>query len=258
MATDGPGGSFADITEEECLEILTSECGRDESYDYCSNDAGECEVGEEDYYWCYCYDGHYEGGGSDSTEPYPGEDSDEEEAPPPSEPEGFLRNETACEQKLVEVCGTEAPDLKKICSEEALPYCVNILDVYFEKCDEKLSDEIINDLTNGEWNEYGIGIAECCKIYDDDPETKSFYDDFLECLETKTCDECEDEFEEYLEDEMAPGGTVGDDYGDSGDTGDSNDDANSGDKGAVTQEDDDSPGESSGSSTSSGCSVLTI
>jgi hypothetical protein len=118
-----------------------------------------------------------------------------------------------------------------------------------DKCEGiKIPADKIKELEEGEWNEYGSDIADCCREYE---YAKTFIDEMLECLKTKECDECFEQYEEAV-DEADKG-----DPGDSGDSGNTGGDTGSnGDnqEGAGSLEDD-SPNETDGT-TSAGCSAL--
>jgi len=158
-----------------------------------------------------------------------------------------------CEDVLVEVCGTEAPDLKKICSEESLPYCVNALSTLAGKCYKALPEETVNELLAGTWNDYALEVANCCRGYETE---KTYYDDLTQCLETKACEECMGQFEEATgEDDVNEGG----DTGDTGDTANTGNTGNTGDTGDTDASFEDDPvDKSTGDSSSTGCSIVNI
>jgi|GEM_PF-1690779 len=153
-----------------------------------------------------------------------------------------------CETLLKETCGTEAPDLNKICSEEALEFCADGTAIYFEKCeDEKIPAEMIEEIKNGTWNEIAPDVAECCNDFEYIEEEMAT---FIDCLKNNDCEECSEDFEE----------AVGEDYGDSGsqsgdDIGDTaNEDDGTGGEGSQTSEDP----KDSASDSSDGCSMTLI
>ena len=155
-----------------------------------------------------------------------------------------------CEDVLVEVCGTEAPDLKKICTEESLPYCTESHAAYNEKCGiSPIPEDKVEELLAGTWNEYASDVAGCCRGYETE---KVYFDELLTCLETKSCEECFGEYEEAV-------GKGGNETGDSGDTGSVDDTADSGNTGDTEASfEDDAADTSNGSSGSSGCSAVNI
>lgn len=154
-----------------------------------------------------------------------------------------------CEDVLVEVCGTEAPDLKKICSEESLPYCTNGFATYAEKCSESaIPEDKVEELLAGTWNEYAADVAECCRGYEAE---KVYFDELLTCLETKSCEECIGQYEEAV-------GKDEEDTGDSADSGDTGEAGNSDTGDTEASFEDDAADTSNGSSSSSGCSAVSI
>ncbi len=154
-----------------------------------------------------------------------------------------------CETLLKETCGTEAPDLNKICSEEALEFCADGYVLYAEKCeDEELPNEAIEQIKEGTWNDFAPDIVDCCNDYE---YVKDEMNDLFDCLEKKECEECMKDFEE----------AVGE-YDDEGDSGSAADDtADSGDSGDGTNEEGEQTSETpkdSGSDSSDGCSLTHI
>ncbi len=275
------GEDFVMPTEDECLEMVETFCGVPEGAEECSNPAGDCIVYADGSWFCYCQDGRWEdswvnGGGSEpghpgeeETEPYPGDDYDYEVPEPEYDytcekdsdcPPNHICDDGFCEfdyenfempvciEVLEDICGTKAPDINDICTEESFGYCTNVFSVYFDKCeDEKIPQSMIDELENGDWNELGSGIAECCREYE---QTKIYMDEFLECLETKSCEECIGQFEGEVGDyDDSPGK----DSGENGSSTGADDESES-----VSFEDDAAPSGSEKSSTSSGCSILKI
>ncbi len=267
-------------TKEECLEWVEMFCGVPEGAEECSNPAGDCIVYDDGDWFCYCQDGRWEdswdhGGGSmpgnpgdGSTEPYPGDDYDYE----PPEPEydytcqqnsdcppnhicddGFCEFDyenfemPVCKEVLEDICGTKAPDINDICTTESFGYCTNAFSVYLDKCeDEKIPQSMIDELENGGWNELGRDVAECCREYE---FIKLYMDEFLECIETKSCEECYRYYDEGDFDD-APVSDGGDKES-GGSTADDEDKTES-------FKDDAAPSGSEKSSTSSGCSAIKI
>jgi hypothetical protein len=276
-------------TEEECIEWVDMFCGVPEGAEECSNPAGECIVYAEGSWDCECEDGTWDGSwgsgggsepgspGEDETEPYPGDDGDYEDPSDSDEPpdydytceqnsdcpvnyiceDGFCEFDyenfepPVCKEVLEKTCGTKAPDINDICTDEEFGYCTNAFSVYVEKCeDDEVPQSMVDELKEGGWNELGSEIAECCRDY---TFIKLYMDELLECFETKSCEECFRDFEEQL----------GDDYDSpkdgedgSGDGGNSEDATNEQEEGSFN--DDAAPSESEKSSTSSGCSAITI
>jgi len=282
---DGVAGSpvndedFVMPTEDECLEWVEMYCGLPEGAQECSNPAGDCVVYPDGDWFCYCQDGRWEdswdhGGGSspgypgdDSTEPYPGEEDYEEDYEDPKYdytcdqnsdcPLNYICEDGFCEfdyenfempvciEVLEDVCGTKAPNINDICTTESFGYCANAFSVYLDKCeDEKVPQSMIDELENGGWNEFGREIADCCREY---TFIKIYMDELLECIETKSCEECFRQFEEA--DDQAPSGDDEDNASGGDKTGDENTD------GSLQ---DDAPKESTKSDSSSGCSVIAI
>lgn len=188
--------------------------------------AEECESDDDcdEGFFCkegYCYDGYYEFEECESNADcrigyvcYDGYCYEKDSEKPDKEvPE--------CETLLKETCGTEAPDLNKICSEEALEFCADGFALYAEKCEEeKLPAEMIEEIKEGTWNEIAPDIVDCCNEYS---YVEKELKEMIECIKTKDCDECMKEFEEVVgeyDDEGDSGSQAGDDTGDSGDSGD--------------------------------------
>ena len=281
----GSGDSIGEAempTQEECLVMIDDMCALPEGAVTCENPAGECVVLENGSYWCDCLDGSGTGGGDsepgdpgeepsidpdDSEDDTPSVDGDDETEPVAEECESSLDcreglicvdgycvgkdGETpeeempVCEDVLKETCGTEAPDINEICSEDALKVCSDGIAIYFEKCeDEEIPADLIQEVKEGTWNEIASDVADCCNGYE---ESKEETTTLIDCLRTKTCEECMKVYEE----------AVGEDYGDSGsqagdDVGDTGDTAN--EDGTQTSED---PKDST-SDSSDGCSLTLI
>lgn len=257
-------GKVVTPTSEECLETVDEMCGLPEGASTCENPAGECVVMENGDYWCDCYDGS-----SSGAESVPGDPGDESCESSLDCREGFVcadgycigvdgenpvgedpADETPeCETLLEETCGTEAPDINEICSEEELDFCSDGLAIYFEKCeDEEIPAEMTEEIKNGTWNELGKDVAECCQGYSYNKEEMTT---FIDCLKTNPCEECMEAYEE----------AVGEDYGDSGDSGNSGN-SGSANKNDSTGEDGSKEAEdskaTSSSDSSDGCSLTLI
>lgn len=183
----------------------------------CETDA-DCGEG----FFCkegYCYDGYYDAEecqsdadceeGQFCKEGYCYEDDTNPDKEAPN-----------CETLLKETCGTEAPDLNKICSEEALEFCADGFALYAEKCeDEKLPTEMVEEIKEGTWNELAPDIVECCNEY---AYAKKEITEMLDCIKTKDCEECMETYEDAVgeyDDEGDSGSQPGDDTADSGDSG---------------------------------------
>ncbi|MFO7735185.1 MAG: hypothetical protein R6W70_03095 [bacterium] len=271
--------------EEECLEILDSFCGVPEGAEDCENPAGECIVYDDGNWDCYCEDGRWEDSwesegesepgnpGDGETEPYPGEDEDDEipdhdyiceensDCPPNYIcEEGFCEFDDenfeppVCMEVLENVCGTEAPDINDICSDESFGYCTDVFSVYVEKCeDSEIPESMIDELENGKWNDLGSEIAECCREY---KEIKPYTDELVECLETKSCEECLENFEEQIEEDYDDRPSENDEKTDPDE--DNSSTGTDKEESESLEDDASSSDESEKSSTSSGCSVFKI
>jgi hypothetical protein len=291
IAGSGSDGEVTMPTQEECLEMIDEMCALPEGAVACENPAGECVVLEDGDYWCDCYDGSSSGEGESepgnpgeepSVDP---DETDSEEVPPSlvvkdeTEPakeecesdadceEGLVcwdgycyakdsetpekQDPPECEALLKETCGTEAPDLNDICSEDALDFCADGMAVYMKKCeDEEIPAEMMEEIKNGTWNDLGSDVAECCQDYSN---IKDEMTTFIDCLKTKPCEECEKAYSEAVgeyDDEGDSGSQSGDDTADSGDT--ANED------GADSGEEAEDPKGTSSSDSSDGCSMTLI
>ena len=136
----------------------------------------------------------------------------------------FVAEKPVCAEKLVEVCGTEAPLLSDYCTTESLPYCVDLFDLYSDKCnDGEMTDAEKKELIAGGWNEYASTVAHCCEEVED-ADTKKEMEEMRTCLEAKSCEDCVEQVEPVYGEEEGKG-----DNGDSADT--------SGEEGGVDQGD---------------------
>ncbi|HNW82964.1 MAG TPA: hypothetical protein PKG52_08750 [bacterium] len=281
VGTDPNGDEVVMPTTEECLAMVEEMCGIPEGAVTCENPAGNCIVYADGTYYCQCLDGTGEGTGGSSDPGDPGDTEVDPTEPPQTDggdstepamncsddkdcPVDYICDNGICEfngeiempvcaEVLVDICGTEAPDLRKICSEESLPYCVNALSTLSGKCGEALPEETVNELLAGTWNDSALQVAECCRGYETE---KTYYDDLTQCLETKACEECMGQFEEATgEDDVNEGG----DTGDTGDTANTGNTGNTGDTGDTDASFEDDPvDKSTGDSSSTGCSIVNI
>ena len=165
-------------TEEDCLAEL--EFCKDAGY-WCGNDAGRCIVEENEEYRCLCYDG-----------------ISEEQAGS----KAGIYSEAGCKEFLAEMCGTQVPSAKDICTDEAnFDICLAYFKIKYNTCAETplLSEESVNK--NLEWpiNETMLGkaIANCCL----DETVREEYSKAIECVNAKKncnteecCNSCDFQF----------------------------------------------------------------
>ena len=230
IASVSPDGTDNPLpTDEECKAEIKRQCDLPEGAEQCDNPAGKCVVFDDGSYSCQCLDGSGEGsagtsgGSSGSGETTPSVDPDDDDTlvndegdneTDPGEPteecktdadckEGkcvdgvcnFVGEKPVCAEKLVEVCGTEAPKLSDYCSAGGLAYCVDLFGLYSEKCnDNTMTEAEKKELLAGTWNKYGATIADCCRDAKN-TDTKKEMDTMKECLETKKCEDCSEQVE---------------------------------------------------------------
>ena len=164
MFPEGGSASSALPTEEECEAELLINCQN--AGIKCENVAGECHLEQNGEYSCRCYgiEGMNTGSG--------------------------IFSETACNDTLVEICGTEAMTARKICTEAGfLDVCVS----YIEKINNTCLNPIdgINDILDAPLNSDSISyeIGHCCQYEEYRNEYKTEFD----CLEASgTCNTCVD------------------------------------------------------------------
>ncbi len=101
----------------------------------------------------------------------------------------FEGDKPVCNDVLVETCGTEVPKLSDYCSDTMLTYCVDMFDLYMDKCGRGLDDADKSALINGTWNQYGADIAHCCTAAEDSAQKKEM-DAMTACLSKKSCADC--------------------------------------------------------------------
>ena len=151
-------------TDEECDAELEKVCKN--AGIKCENEAGECHLEQNGDYSCRCYgiEGINTGSG--------------------------IFSETACNDTLVEICGTEAMTARKICTEAGfLDVCVS----YIEKINNTCLNPIdgINDILDAPLNSDSISyeIGHCCQY----EEYRNEYKNEFDCLEASgTCNTCVD------------------------------------------------------------------
>lgn len=251
MASISPeGGEMPLPTTEECEAEIKEQCDLPEGAEQCNNPAGKCVVFEDGSYHCDCLDGSGEGssgtsGGSTGDDDTPTVDPDdgnvdgevdgETEIDPvedePVEPQeecetnadcgegaacidgfcNFVGEKLVCADKLVEVCGTKAPQLSDHCSADALVYCVDLFNLYSDKCnDTTMSDTEKKELLDGTWNEYGSEIADCCEE-SEETDAKKKMEAMRDCLKAKSCEDCVEQVEPvYGDDDDISGGDSAD------------------------------------------------
>ena len=186
-----------------------------------------------------CVEGYCVREGTNPTEEEEEEDEEEKEKP-------------VCEELLKETCGTEAPDLNEICSDEALEFCADGFALYAEKCEEEtIPKEMIEETKEGVWNDLGSDIVDCCNEY---KYMKEDLTSMLNCIKTKSCDECMEVYEKALE-ENSDSGDSGDDFGNTGNTGNTGDIGNTANEGDGTKA---SETPTTSGNSSSGCSTILI
>ncbi|MCG3173767.1 MAG: hypothetical protein GMKNLPBB_01968 [Myxococcota bacterium] len=145
-------------TREECEKTLASICSSTPGGGgeiKCENPAGRCNLwntGSD----CRCVDGRgvSSSSGSDPSQPPPN-------APPPTSEQ--------CDALLVKTCGSEAPDINKICQPASVAWCDNNFGSRKEcfRLEWSLNHRI-----------------ECCKEYDRQPEAMG---KLLECAKKIDC-----------------------------------------------------------------------
>jgi hypothetical protein len=163
-------------TEEDCLAEL--EFCKDAGY-WCGNDAGRCIVEENEEYRCLCYDGISE----EQTGSKAG-----------------IYSEAGCKEFLVEMCGTQVPSAKDICTDEAkFDICLSYFKIKYNTCAET---PLFNDESQAvEWpiteTMLGRAIANCCL----DETVREEYSKAIECVKAKKncnteecCNSCDFQF----------------------------------------------------------------
>ena len=201
---------------------------------YCY-DAEECETSLDCKEGFICVYGYCIG--TDGEEPV--EEDPEKEVP-------------ECKTLLEETCGTEAPDLNKICSEEALEFCADIFNLLSKKCDgEEIPSDIVEEVKEGIWNDLAQEIVGCCNEYEyakDEMKTLS------DCLEEGECEDCLEVYEEAVGEyeDTGDSGSASEDTADSGDSGSESDGTNE-----EGEQESEAPKDSE-SDSSDGCSLTLV
>ena len=226
MFPEGGSASSALPTEEECEAELLINCQN--AGIKCENVAGECHLEQNGEYSCRCYgiEGMNTGSG--------------------------IYSEKACNDTLVEICGTEAMTARKICTDAGfLDVCVSYIEKIKNTCFDPINgiDDILDapldysDLTAQE-------IADCCQYED----YRNEYKNEFECLEaSKTCETCVDmPFDEDSENS----GKEDASNTEAPTTGTTPEDTADGDSSAPAT--DEAPAENKEESKSDGCSMLFI
>jgi len=153
-------------TDEECDAELEKVCKN--AGIKCENEAGECHLEQNGDYSCRCYgiEGINTGSG--------------------------IFSETACNDTLVEICGTEAATLRTICTDsEIFNACVSYEKTFANTCFEPLSDEEIDALLDVpvESDVTAREISWCCQDESMRNEKKASFDciEAAESCENKEC-----------------------------------------------------------------------
>ncbi|MGI6393827.1 MAG: hypothetical protein ACOX2F_03685 [bacterium] len=271
VGSTGGEGDYTLPTQEECLATIEEFCGLPEGTVTCENPAGKCIVSGNGDFSCSCEDGTDVWGGEGTEPEEPGfegmcmSDSDCEEGEVCFDGACtsiivILTEANECKEILENYCGTEAPDINKICTEETFDYCTDGFALFMEKCENvEIAESVFEEMKNAGWGEYGKEIASCCYEYDD---FKADMDELLECLKEKSCEECI----ELAEDIGKEKGDIDSGGGDEPADSTNNDSESDGSSGSVSKSDESSDDkesdkddkESKEEKSSSGCSAVVL
>jgi len=151
----------------------------------CKNDAGYCVIGETSGF-CQCITGYgvawsedkpdnpvRDGGGETPFQLF------------------FAPTQDECVAKLVEICGTEVPNVKEECGKELFEACRQSIEWVQGTCFETFpSEEERMALDEGKWaGDWSRSIYHCCRGASLE-EVADTLADFKQCVAEHGCDEC--------------------------------------------------------------------